>query len=680
MDELDQFLDAPSQTPAVAGTDPLDAFLDAPDAPIGTTNQPQGSVERFARGALEGVGQAGLGVFQTVANLVAPPDVFSIGGPAPGDKLNPDGTYTTGSVRKTAEVVDKRSTQAIDESRARVDELGTAGKVGQVVGQVAGSLPFTPAAKSSTATKTIFGSGAPSKVLGAATLGAASGATAPVGQNDNRGENAAIGAIAGGAFQGVASAGSAASKAIGNAANTLTKVDDIAAQELASQGIDASRATAGSNVIKSYVRDILGQSALGKGVVERAAQRAGGQIDDALDDLLRGVGKEAAEPADAGILVRESLDAARDKFKAQAAQLADDLTAKLPNNALVSANKTLALVDDLKNPLANMATQKAIRGVASEADDTLRNIVNAINEDSLAGRFNIQSAIQARKDIGSKLADLPFVDARQGALKRVYGALTDDIRAALEKESPEALDAFNGFNRFYAKNLATMKTLERKYGGQKTFEQAFQGVMSSARNGTRELDRLLNEMTPAARDNLRATMLRKMSVPKGGNDFANSSVKTFTDQWAKLTPEARKLVAGTPEKAEAFNVLARNYERVAPLVASIPENGMKLFKAQDLATGAVLTLNPSAWPLAALKWGGDAVLSRFLTNPRVVTALNVAAKAGTPKSSATALKVMAKAAPVSVRAQFAKLAAEAERTSDKPVPNSTKPGQMPKTK
>jgi hypothetical protein len=180
--------------------------------------KPEGSTAaRSAKGLVEGVGQAGLGVIQTLAQLTSPPDIFGIGGPSPGDTLNPDGSYSTGKLRQAAEGVERRATEAVDESRARVDRLGTAGKLSALAGNVAGAIVTTPVARAPQAIKTT--------IAGAAALGGVEGANAPTGSGDSKLQNIAVGGATGGAVRGgtkVASEVSEGVKAIRKGFGTKT--------------------------------------------------------------------------------------------------------------------------------------------------------------------------------------------------------------------------------------------------------------------------------------------------------------------------------------------------------------------------------------------------------------------------------------------------------------------------
>lgn len=515
------------------------------------------------------------------------------------------------------------------------------------------------------------------RVLNSAIRGGTQGFSTGVGEGQSRAENIAVGAAAGGAAQGVGEAAKAtgrAAKATSSALKAATRIDDAAAKELASQGVEVSNATAGSEFVKNYIRNHLAPSTFGGGKVRDGAVRVRGQLDTALDKIIAGTGKEATDPASGGELVRNSIDTAKERFFTTAEQLYGRFEQMVDATAKADARNVLALVGDLNNPLAKTASAQAVRGIASETDDMMRSVVNAVNEDSKSGALSVGLLLQLRKDVGAKIKDVPFSDARQGALKRLYGAISRDIEAVLDNRTTNiawnrtnmpqkegVLQAWREANRFYARGLAEARTLERKFGSSKSAEQVFNAVIGSTKADAANLGRLFEGMTPASRDSLRATVLRRMSVPNGGADFTQGTPATFAKNWQKLAPVARKALGVDVTEVDKF---VRNYDRAAPLITSIPENGMRAGATTGDIAAAFATvgglLNPIGFLMGGMKYGGDAVLSRILTAPQALKAVNRAAETGKPAVVRAALQAVSRNIPdKSVRQQFQELADQA---------------------
>lgn len=154
--------------------DPSSIQLDEP--------KPEGTLaQRFAKGAFEGIGQAGLGVMQAATELVAPTGGVNA---------------LTGDLKGTKKLL----TDTVDSSRQRAEKLGTAGKVGEVTGMVAGSVPFIAAGGMQAAPEAATSVG--SRILGQTALGAEQGAMQPVGSGDSRLQNSIMGAATGGLLSG----------------------------------------------------------------------------------------------------------------------------------------------------------------------------------------------------------------------------------------------------------------------------------------------------------------------------------------------------------------------------------------------------------------------------------------------------------------------------------------------
>jgi hypothetical protein len=527
--------------------------------------------------------------------------------------------------------------------------------------------------------------GAGGKILNSAIRGGTQGFATGVGEGESRAENTVVGALAGGGAQGVGEAAKTAGKgvkAVSSAVKAAGKVDDAAARELSSQGVEVSNATAGSDFVKNYIRNHLAPSTFGGGKVREGAIRVRGQLDAALDRIIAGTGREATDPASGGELVRSSIDTAKERFFNTADQLYGRFEQMVDATAKADARNVLALVGDLDNPLAKTASAQAVRGIASETDDLMRSVVNAVNEDSKSGALSVGLLLQLRKDVGAKIKDVPFSDARQGALKRLYGAISRDIEAVLDNRTTNiawnrgnmpqkegVLQAWREANRFYARGLAEARTLERKFGSSKSAEQVFNAVVGATKADTANLGRLFDGMTPAARDSLRATVLRRMSIPNGGADFTQGTPATFAQNWQKLSPAARKSLGVDVAEVDKF---VRNYDRAAPLITSIPENGMRAGATTGDIAAAFATvgglLNPVGFLMGGMKYGGDAILSRILTAPQVLRAVNKAAETGRPQVVRAAVQAIARNIPdKGVREQFQELADKAGETAPNPA-------------
>lgn len=472
----------------------------------------------------------------------------------------------------------------------------------------------------------------------------------------NAAVNAAIGGAMVPAVEGAAKGIGLAGKAIGNAVG----VDKLAAKELSDQGIDVSRATAGSDLSKSYVRRFLATSLFGANNIKVAAERVENQIENVFSENLKTLGV-AEDSFTTGQNIRVSIDKAKDAFKTEAARLYDAAESAVNKDVPASAKNVLELIPldrELTSLFNDSKAVQSVRGVASEADDLLVSVVKAVDQDSRAGTLSVGALMQMRRDVGSKLADIPFVDARQGALKRLYGAITEDLRSALAKQAPtasagagDALRAFNEANAFYRKNLAEMKTLERRFGGARSEEQMFNAVTGATRLDTKRLNLLLDKMSPGARKNLQASVLRRLAIKQGSGNMEEVSVGTFANNYEKLSPQAKDALfrdpaaGASPTTRQDFEKLIRNWRRVEPLVKSIPENGMQVgMTGTDAATlvgsigGALVT--PAALIAGIVKFGGDKVLSAVLTKPRTLKAVSVALEKNTPQATNAAVRAI----------------------------------------
>lgn len=151
--------------------------------------------------------------------------------------------------------------------------------------------------------------------------------------------------------------------------------------------------------------------------------------------------------------------------------------------------------------------------------------------------------------------------ASEAALRRAYGAISEDIRAAARIAGPDAeraLATHDRYVRFHRAErlgggdapLARLQRLEDAGSG----EQAFNYAMGLAKDGGSRLAALRRSMPPEDWDVVAGTALSRLGRATPGNQGATAlgqeagdfSVSTFLTNWNKLSTEAKTaLFAGT---------------------------------------------------------------------------------------------------------------------------------------
>lgn len=615
-------------------------------------------------------------------------------------------------IRPDLEKTKTAAAQVVDQQRAQY----APGFVGQATGSLA-EVAANPLnyvggeakALASGAERAAVGVG--KRLIGSAATGAASGYIQGVGSEDSRNTNAAVGGVLN---TGVAAA-SGIARAAKNGISGLLNVDGSAATELAKQGIEVSPATAGSTPAKSYVRTYLANSWFGGGKVAQAAGRVRGQTDAALENII----KQAGNPDDfftSGAKVRSSIDESRNAFKEEAGKLADQWESLTDKSQLASAPNVLGLGAKIDSSVEGLASVQAVRGANSEAQGVIKSVTDAVDADSRRGKLTLGALLQMRRDVGAQLSDLPFTDVRQGALKKLYGALSADVEGALAQQgtktknagyivqskdgyfmrqgsfadggaqgdfvknpgaatllsksdaakivaynpdkyelSPatsgsfkqnDALAGFKQFNAFYKRGIGDLEQLDAKFGNGRSAEETFNAIVKGTKQDVATTGRLLERMSPVGRQNLQASVLQRLGVKQGDAAIDNVSTETFVNNYAKLSSQAKALLVPDTGQREQFDLLTRNWQRIAPLVKAIPENGFKgaaiAIDGGTLSTAAIgAFINPATLLAAAAKFGGDRLLSTMLTKPQAVAKINATLKANSAPAAKTLLKLFA---------------------------------------
>jgi hypothetical protein len=238
------------------------------------------------------------------------------------------------------------------------------------------------------------------------------------------------------------------------------------------------------------------------------------------------------------------------------------------------------------------------------------------------------------------------------ALRKVYGAISEDMRATAAGEGPKALNAFNRANGFYAANANRVSdTVSQILGSdmKQSPEAAFAQIQRWAKNGgnAAQVGRALRTMGPDQANTVRATIISKLGAASAGKQNAEGtafSVDAFLTQWNNIAPRA-KAVLFTPEQRAALNDLATvaNGMKEAGRFANHSNTGgaMAVGKLIETSVGASSLLSagsghilPAVGGLLALvgEYGG----AKFLASPTAVRWATGAARAKSPQALASA--------------------------------------------
>lgn len=436
------------------------------------------------------------------------------------------------------------------------------------------------------------------QALSAAGGSAASSATREAGGSEG---NQLLAGLAGGLGPGLARAGAgAATRGLVRGSSGEQMRNTLA--DFQALGTTPSVGQASGNRLVQGVENVLAGGPTSAGVMTRFAERQADDIGEGLQTMAGGISRNPSAER-AGRAIERGVDtfngnvgATRRALYWQADQFIPDATQTPMQNTLRTA---VALTTP--DPQAAATTGGLIQpGIAALRQNLEADL--AAN----GGQLTYGALRRIRSEIGEQIGNAsplnPPADIRE--LNRLYGALSEDMRAAARSQGPEAVAAANranNYTRASAERLDAMRRVVEKAGGP---EKVYSAVMSGTRDGGTTLRSVMQSLPPDGQRAVTAAVIRRMGMANPGvQDAAGEvfSAQTFLRKWNDVSPEAKRAL---------FDRFGPGFTRDVDRIASV---------AQNIRDGARVFANPSgtANRAAAMTYGGSLVASLF--DPSLVT-------------------------------------------------------------
>jgi hypothetical protein len=286
------------------------------------------------------------------------------------------------------------------------------------------------------------------------------------------------------------------------------------------------------------------------------------------DDLAAAVERNAANlgaartKQQAGDVIQAAISGESgwtNRFRQQSESLWNKVRMFVPGNENVQIANTMNTLNELKAtmPGADKTAEVLMPAFYKDISDALRS-------DAARGPgIQFQTLSRLRTEIGAKLSNPAALDGVSSAeMKRLYGALTDDIKAAVESRGGQAgIEAFNEANNFTRQGHQLAEgVLDKIVAKGVTPERAFDVAMGEASAGGTRLKKLLGAMTTEEADAMRAAVLRRMGMARaGGQDAAGEafSVSTYLTNWNGLSKEAKQALFPDGQTRTSLDRIAR---------------------------------------------------------------------------------------------------------------------------
>jgi hypothetical protein len=262
-----------------------------------------------------------------------------------------------------------------------------------------------------------------------------------------------------------------------------------------------------------------------------------------------------------------------------------------------------------------------------------------------------------RTKIGAMLEDPGLLaDVPKGQLKRLYAALTDDMGRSIEqtggKDATQAWHRANWFSQAGSKRVDTVLDKVVKTGIPETIYKAATDV-TNMQAGATKIASVMRSLSPAERDVVKSTFIRRMGLAKPGQQNAEGDVfssATFLTNWNKMSDKAKAIMfSGQDGK------LASDLSAIARVAENI-QKGNKVF-ANPSGTAGRTTLHAIAGGAAGAAITGNFktaisllastklanITAKMMTDPDFVRWLATQTKAPNAQLGATAFNSLRRA-------------------------------------
>lgn len=477
---------------------------------------------------------------------------------------------------QTDEQVQSRRAQFADTSASQ----SIAGKAGEIVGEAAPymALPFG-------------GATLPAKLGLGAGGGAATGAGQFVEEGGSRLANTALGAGLGAALP-AGAAGlrvplSEGVKKMFRGGTTKGQVgSNIAAFETAGVTPTIGQATENkaAQAFTNLVAKAPGGISKARRFAETQQEEVGKTVQRAIDNLAKdsGIGPESA-----GRVIEKGISGTggfMERFQTKAGELYNRVDELVPADMPVPVTGTSKVMAELSGGIPGApALSKELQ------NSKVGRMVEAFTSDlSEQGTLPYQAARSLRSGLGRELNSSELISgAPRAQVKRIYGALTDDLRDSVEALGPEAAGASKAANEFYKSQSRLIDDyIDRIVAKKVNPEDVFRAATAGSREGGSTLRAVRRTLKKDEWEAVVGSVLHKLGrATKGQQDETGEmfSTNTFLSNWTDLSPEAKNELFAGSRKLAGYR---QDMEQIAKTSALIREGAKVL--SNPSGTGPVV--------------------------------------------------------------------------------------------
>jgi hypothetical protein len=313
-----------------------------------------------------------------------------------------------------------------------------------------------------------------------------------------------------------------------------------------------------------------------------------------------------------------------DRFKNQSGQLWKKVDGLIDDGKQISPEKTLQTLDDLTNEtevgkLFNTPLIQNVRSALAEQGD----------------QIDYKTFREMRSAVGRKLASNDLVsDAPRADLKRLYGAISEDLRAVAASSGDDAVKALNRANNFTRSGHNRIDTFVERVAKKADLDKVF-NAMAKGGEGTKAINAVKQSLKPEEWEAVTANVVRRLGRAASGqqDDLGEVfSVSKFLTDWDKLGSSKKVLFSGSPK----LNAYRKNMDKIASAASVFKEDVAAMANPSGTAQAAAnitlvgaggaaaITGNAPALGVIVTAVGANNGAARLMTNPDFVRWLSEA--------------------------------------------------------
>jgi hypothetical protein len=347
-----------------------------------------------------------------------------------------------------------------------------------------------------------------------------------------------------------------------------------------------------------------------------------------------------------------------ERFKTTSTQLFNEVDRHLPPGLRVTPQATAAKLEELTTP---------IQGAENVSGGLQNPRVAKIREDLTAdlaannGVLPYKALKELRTKVGTMLESSELLtDIPKAQIKQLYGALSEDMRAAATQAGPAALKAFERANQYTAAGHTRIEDYLQGIASKVDPEDVYKAALSGTNEGASTLRAVKRSLEPDQFRVVAATALNRLgrALPGKQNELGDRfSTETFLTSWNKLDPQARRELlsgyAGAGQIEHSLTAVAKMAENV--------REGSKIWANPAGTSGALYQKGA----MGGVAYYG--LTGQFKTAGSILAAMGVANLTARTLTNPARVKWIADATkmpPAALPAHLTRLAAIAAREKD----------------